>query len=202
MHDITRLRDFIQSFTRLVDEVGDDEQRIFDDGRRLLADLIQHDDWLPGPFDAPHTDGYQQYLLHCDPWERFSVMSLVFAPGQRTPVHDHTVWGMVGLMRGAERCEEYVNSREPPGLVARDEHAMTPGDIDVVSPRVGDIHKVFNSSDAPSVSIHVYGGNIGAIRRRVYDTETGDTRTMISGYSNATMPNVWDRSGESVDFGC
>ena len=46
-------------------------------------------------------------LLHCDPMERFSVVSFVWAPGQKTPVHDHTVWGMVGVMRGVEFCEEF-----------------------------------------------------------------------------------------------
>jgi len=28
-------------------------------------------------------------------------------PGHTTPVHDHTVWGLVGVLRGAEKCEEY-----------------------------------------------------------------------------------------------
>jgi len=39
--------------------------------------------------------------------ELFLVGSFVWMPGQRTPVHDHTVWGLVGVMRGEETCEEY-----------------------------------------------------------------------------------------------
>ena len=39
----------------------------------------------------PHPQYYQQHLLHCDPLERFSVVSFVWGPGQKTPVHDHTV---------------------------------------------------------------------------------------------------------------
>ena len=59
---------------------------------------------------------YRQYLLHCDPLERFSVVSFVWGPGQQTPVHDHTVWGMVGVLRGAEICEEFF-SRATRGIV-------------------------------------------------------------------------------------
>jgi hypothetical protein len=27
---------------------------------------------------------------------------------QKTPVHDQMVWGMVGVLRGAESCEEFA----------------------------------------------------------------------------------------------
>ena len=33
---------------------------------------------------------------------RFSVVSFVWGPGQKTPVHDHRTWGLVGILRGAE----------------------------------------------------------------------------------------------------
>jgi predicted metal-dependent enzyme (double-stranded beta helix superfamily) len=60
---------------------------------------------------------------------------------------------------------------------------------------VGDIHTVANAlADRPSVSIHVYGANIGAVRRHVFDAETGAAKDFVSGYSAATVPNLWDRS--------
>lgn len=192
MPNIARFRDFVQSFTRLVD-AAPDEPRIFVEGKALLADLIAHDDWLPREFDAANPDRYQQFLLHCDPLERFSVASFVWGPGQRTPVHDHTVWGMVGVMRGAERCEEF--RRDPAtGRLAEDgSHELALGGIDLVSPRVGDIHRVSNAlADRASVSIHVYGGNIGAIQRHVYDPASGQPQAFVSGYSSRVLPNLWD----------
>ena len=42
-----------------------------------------------------------QYLLYCDPEERFSVVSFVWGPGQSTPTHDPSVWGLIGVLRGA-----------------------------------------------------------------------------------------------------
>lgn len=192
-----RFRDFVQDFTAFVERSGGDEERVFKEGRALLADLIAHDDWLPEPFARSDPDRYQQYLLHCDPLERFSVASFVWGPGQKTPVHDHTVWGMVGVMRGAELCEEYGldGGRLAPG----GNHRVEPGAIDLVSPRVGDIHRVSNAlANAASISIHVYGANIGAVRRHVFDPATGRPKEFISGYSSAMLPNIWDRSVESA----
>ena len=190
MADVTRLREFVRSFTRLVDE-NPGEERIFTDGRALLEDLVTHDDWLPEAFAKAHPDRYQQFLLYCDPLERFSVASFVWGPGQTTPVHDHTVWGMVGVLRGAELCEEF-RVGESGQVVAAGSHRIRPGAIDLVSPRVGDVHRVSNAlADAPSISIHVYGANIGAVKRHVYDAPGGAARTFVSGYSSDVLPNIW-----------
>ena len=64
-------------------EVGrhpDDEPRLLEVTSGLLGELVAHDDWLPPEFAKPHPDRYQQYLLHCDPLERFSVVSFVWGP--------------------------------------------------------------------------------------------------------------------------
>ena len=42
-----------------------------------------------------------------------------------------------------------------------------------------------------------YGGNIGAVKRRVFDPVSGTAKPFISGYSSATLPNFWDRSKEA-----
>lgn len=199
MTNIARLRDFIQSFTTVIEQHRNDEERIFADGKKLLSALIAHDDWLPDEFARPDPERYQQYLLYCDPIERFSVVSFVWGPGQTTPVHDHTVWGMVGILRGAETCEEFQTEPATGELRATGSHHLPCGGIDLVSPRIGDVHRVSNAlADRASVSIHVYGANIGAVKRHVYEPDTGRTRTFISGYSSDVTPNIWDRSAESA----
>jgi predicted metal-dependent enzyme (double-stranded beta helix superfamily) len=42
-----------------------------------------------------------------------------------------------------------------------------------------------------SISIHVYGGNIGAMRRRRFDLASGAMSEFVSGYANREMPNLW-----------
>ncbi|HUW00379.1 MAG TPA: cysteine dioxygenase [Gallionella sp.] len=199
MKNIARLRDFIQSFTRLIELSENDEEHIFSEGKKLLSDLVSCDDWLPDEFAQPSPERYQQYLLYCDPMERFSVVSFVWGPGQTTPVHDHTVWGMVGILRGAETCEEFETEPATGRLRAAGSHRLPRGGIDLVSPRIGDVHRVSNAfADRVSVSIHVYGANIGAVKRHVYEPDTGRTSTFISGYSSDVTPNIWDRSAHPL----
>lgn len=192
MNNLARLRSFIRDMTRLAERHGDDEPRMLDEGEKLLRGLIAQDDWLPEDFARPSPEGYRQYLLHCDPMERFSVVSFVWLPGQRTPVHDHTVWGLVGVMRGEETCEEFSSDVKPVGR-----HPVRRGQVDRVSPRIGDIHVVANEGREVAVSIHVYGANIGAVRRHTYDPDSGARRGFVSGYANASLPNLWDRSSEA-----
>jgi len=199
MNNIGRLREFVKSFTKFIETARGDEERVFVEGRSLLAELITHDDWLPEQFAKPDPERYRQYLLYCDPMERFSVASFVWGPGQKTPVHDHTVWGMVGVMRGIELCEEFSLDAATGRLLSGGTHEVPGGGIDLVSPRIGDIHRVSNAlADRASISIHVYGANIGAVKRHVYDLPNGRSSTFISGYSRDVIPNIWDRSGESA----
>jgi len=191
MKNLARLRNFVQDMTRLVERHGADEPRMLDEGEKLLHNLVAQDDWLPEEYAAPSRESYRQYLLYCDPLERFSVASFVWMPGHRTPIHDHTVWGLVGVMRGVELCEEFS-----PGIKKVNSHESKPGEVDRVSPTVGDIHVVSNAGTETAVSIHVYGANIGAVRRHTFDAETGKPKEFVSGYHNTAVPNLWDRSKE------
>ena len=174
-----------------------DETTIVAHGERLMRTLVAHDGWLPEALAQPHPEFYRQYLLHADPLGRFSLVSFVWGPGQSTPIHDHTVWGMVGVMRGAEICEEYTAGAGK--LEKTGAHRVNPGDVDLVSPTLGDIHLVSNADPARvSVSIHCYGSNIGAVRRHVFAPGTGTATAFISGYSSPLTPNLWDRSTESA----
>lgn len=87
-----RLRHFIDQLAALLDQQPD-EATLLDAGQGLLAELVAHDDWLPDDLAQPDPQRYQQYLLHCDSRQRFSVVSFVWGPGQQTPIHDHRVWG-------------------------------------------------------------------------------------------------------------
>jgi predicted metal-dependent enzyme (double-stranded beta helix superfamily) len=64
-----------------------------------------------------------------------------------------------------------------------------------VSPTVGDWHRVSSAlrRPAPSISIHVYGANIGAVRRHRLD-DAGPLLDFVSGYDSELLPNLWDRS--------
>jgi predicted metal-dependent enzyme (double-stranded beta helix superfamily) len=183
-----KLRTFVESLAKLL-ETNPSEAVIFSQGRTLLENLIRVDDWLPEAFCKPHPQYYQQYLLYADPLDRFSVLSFVWGPGQKTPLHNHTVWGMVGQLRGQERSSDY--HQQPDGSYKAEGHRIfMPGQVATVSPDTHDIHVVENDlSDQISISIHVYGGNMGRIERTVFDPMTGIEKLFISGYANTDAPN-------------
>ena len=193
---LDRLRDFVGDLTALVERTSD-EAALLGEGGALLKALVAEDDWLPDAFAVPDPQRYRQYLLHCDARERFSVVSFVWGPGQATPIHNHTVWGLVGVLRGAELSQPYRQS--DPGFGPSGEaHRLETGDIETISPSAGDIHRVSNAfADRASVSIHVYGANIGAVRRSTF-VEDGTPKTFISGYNNTVIPNLWDRSAATA----
>lgn len=188
-----RLEKFISDLSALVSRADGDEAVILEEGAEMLRALVAVDDWLPEACAVGRPDGYQQHLIHCDPLARFSVVSFVWGPGQETPVHDHTVWGLVGQLRGSELSVGY--EVQDGCMIPTGREILRRGDVVAVSPRIGDIHKVSNAEiDRDSISIHVYGADIGAVRRHVYGPD-GAASTFISGYSSRPDAQFQDMRG-------
>jgi predicted metal-dependent enzyme (double-stranded beta helix superfamily) len=150
-----------------------------------MRELVANDDWLPDSVAVPHPEYYQQYCLYADPQDRFSVVSFVWGPGQATPIHDHTVWGAIGMLRGAERCQAFEPSQTGEPRAIGQEERLEPGQVGFVAPSIGDVHRVANAyDDRVSISIHAYGGNIGKINRHVFPEAGGPAKSFVSGYSD------------------
>jgi hypothetical protein len=92
---IDRLRRFIGDMTSLVGGAWQDkdEAAIVEVGRKLLGELVSHDDWLPEQAAKVPAHGYAQNLLWCDPFERFCIVSFVWARQGRTTAG---TWGYYG----------------------------------------------------------------------------------------------------------
>lgn len=174
---------FIGEMDRIVSAAGQPEAETLERTGAALRELVSRDDWLDPQFAVPHPQYYRQYLLHADPQDRYSVVSFVWGPGQKTPIHDHCTWGAIGMLRGAEVGQAYT--QRDGTLAAGEAERLEPGDVAFVSPSIGDIHVVRNAyDDRVSISIHVYGTDIGKQSRHVFDAETGAPKTFISGYAN------------------
>ena len=69
---------------------------------------------LPGPELLTAAErggdpgGYQTHLMHAEPDGSFSVVAVVWRPGQVTPIHDHVTWCMAGVLQGAEDEELFT----------------------------------------------------------------------------------------------
>jgi predicted metal-dependent enzyme (double-stranded beta helix superfamily) len=120
------------------------------DADTLLASLP------PGALEGS-PDRYTRHLVHADPFERFSVMVLVWRPGQFSPVHGHRTWCAYRVLRGtlAERHYRW----NPEDRTASQVNAVTreAGDTFSVPAGLQHIHALGNASDAVAVSLHIYG---------------------------------------------
>ena len=115
---------------------------------------------------AGSPDGYRGHTLHVEPDGSFSIVALVWRPGQLTRIHDHVTWCVFGVIQGVEHEELFDADLN---LVGRSENQV--GDVSGFAPP-GDIHRVHNTSDTTALSIHIYGTDvtrIGSSARRYYD---------------------------------
>ena len=111
-------------------------------------------------------DDYVGHTLHVEPDGSFSIVGLVWRPGQVTRIHDHVTWCVFGVIQGVEHEELFDADLN---LVGRTENHV--GDVSGFAPP-GDIHRVHNTADETAISIHVYGTDvtrIGSSVRRFYD---------------------------------
>ena len=75
----------------------------------LMLDLIdQAGTFLEPQHYRSSTAGYTRNLVYDAPDESLSLYSIVWLPGQWTPVHDHGSWGVVGVIEGVLEERSYV----------------------------------------------------------------------------------------------
>src|SRR5262245_11608727 len=116
-------------------------------------------------------EGYRSYVLHTEPDGAFSIVALVWRPGQMTPIHDHVTWCVFGVVQGVEHEELFRLDDANECLVAAGSRTNKAGDVSGFAPP-GDIHRVRNVGDSTAISIHVYGtdvSRVGSSVRRYYD---------------------------------
>lgn len=159
---------------------------------RAVARHVERALSRPRLLDPEHEEAdreeYRQHVLHVEDDGSFSVVALVWLPGQETPIHDHVSWCVPGVYRGREEETRYrlvgsTRSEAAGGGARRGDggggaHLVEvgtgindTGEVVALTPP-GDIHRVRNPGPDRAVSLHVYGADIaelGSSIRRCYD---------------------------------
>ncbi|UBU14812.1 cysteine dioxygenase family protein [Nonomuraea gerenzanensis] len=133
----------------------------------LLRERLPGLDLLTPQERAGSPERYVSHILHAE--ERFSVVGVVWRPGQDTVIHDHVSWCTFGILSGIEDETLYRDMGDHLVEIGRAENR--PGEVSGFAPP-GDIHKVRNTSSETGVSLHVYGADVrrlGSSVRRTYD---------------------------------
>jgi predicted metal-dependent enzyme (double-stranded beta helix superfamily) len=161
------------AFVRDAENLADDPHAVAERLRPLLAD----DAWLAPEHRLASRDDYRQHLLHVSASRRLSVVALVWLPGQRTPIHDHVSWCVVGVYRGVEHETHFrlVERDDQRFLLPTSTLEARAGHVEALVPPAQNIHSVAAGGAGKTISIHVYGADIErlgtSILRRYDDLE-------------------------------
>lgn len=192
MSDRKRFSELEAAITTIL-TIHQDHRAIIDHVKPHLQKLLTDDHLLPASLQEPRSDKYAQYLLYKPKNESFSVIAFIWGAGQVAPVHDHLVWGLVGVYRGSVVEKRY--RREDHGVNAEPRYTIrevaevtaTQGDISFVYPPDYDIHGVANPFEEAAITIHIYGTDIGKQPRHIHDVASGNARDVITKHDN-TVP--------------
>jgi 3-mercaptopropionate dioxygenase len=148
-------------------------------GWRETAELVasELERYLPSPSiltaeqRAGNRETFRSHVLHSEPDGSFSIVALVWRPGQRTRIHDHVTWGAFAVIQGVEYEELFTLDEEGACLVEAGNTVNATGEVSGFAPP-GDIHRVRNPGNRTAISIHIYGTDVsrlGSSVRRDYD---------------------------------
>ncbi|GAA5236734.1 cysteine dioxygenase [Verticiella sediminum] len=108
-------------------------------------------------FRQPASHGYCRHLLHADPRGRFSMVALVWAPGQRTAVHAHYTWCAYRVLAGRLTEERYRWDAGRSRSELRETVARVAGQTGYGHAGYEQIHRLGNDDGQIAISLHVYG---------------------------------------------
>jgi 3-mercaptopropionate dioxygenase len=151
------------------------------DTAELVASALERHLPSPSTLTAEQRTGdpdtYKSEVIHSEPDGSFSIVALVWLPGQVTPIHDHLTGCVFGVIQGMEREELFELDEQGTCLAEAGHRVNRTGDVSGFAPP-GDIHRVRNAGDRTAISIHIYGtdvARVGSSVRRYYDLPVTST---------------------------
>jgi len=97
-----------------------------------------------------------------------TLLKVCFPSGRRTPPHDHGTWATILLLSGEEKNTLY--RRENGALRRASEVTLKRGAV--LPMRADTAHVAECIGDMPAIGLHVYGGDILELPRRMWHPET------------------------------
>ena len=130
---------------------------------------------LPHLEEAVRAEDWYVAYRRDDPDDLYSLQVFVWPPGTATRIHDHSTWGAFCCVVGSVLEERYERADDGslPDYARlkklwRLEWSREDG-ISTVLPYERGIHRVGNPTEAPAISVHLYGPRLGEIDGRDYD---------------------------------
>ena len=153
-----RLYRFLTDLEDILTTIEGDRLRL-DAIRPLVRQLLNNNPWLLTEYSPPDPElGWSVTMLYDEPSFPLTVQSVVWLPGQISPIHNHGTWGLVALISGQEKntlWQEIYQSNSISEIKQVGELILNPGDIISFLPNT--IHHVEALGNEPSISFNLYG---------------------------------------------
>ena len=118
---------------------------------------------IPAALKAPRPDAYARRLLHRDPAGEYTMVVMTWGPGQKTALHDHAgIWCVECVVDGNMEVAQYDLISEQGGAFRFEERNRVVagrGSAGCLIPPF-EYHTLGNAAPEPSVTLHVYGGEM------------------------------------------
>lgn len=151
-----RFMQYIEAVNRIADRP---KSGMAQEVAAAIRELISTPDWLPEDCRVGSDECYKRHMLYADPEGRYTVMALVWRPGQASPVHGHTAWCAMGVYSGYPSTASYAcNDGKNP--VQTGVHHCEPGQVVGLEPGSEEPHRVYNGSDSEVITLHTYGRDL------------------------------------------
>ncbi|MBA3823848.1 MAG: cysteine dioxygenase family protein [Ktedonobacterales bacterium] len=158
---------------------------------RCLKRLLLTPDLLSPEQRVSLPDRYCPNLITVAPSGAFSVVALVWRPGQQTAIHDHICWCIVGVLEGLERETRYHLRGNDAGerwLAPAEEEFMAPGVTGILLPPDENIHRVCNAGEDVAISLHIYGADLERVTSYSSINECFDHLPIRDDHSGNAIP--------------
>ena len=176
-HDLT-LKSFLQECRNLIEVCRSPADCVEALSPLMFRLLKSKKNFLQPQHFRSHPDRYERNAIYIDTDDRLSLFSIVWLPGQWTPIHDHGTWGLVGVLEGVLEERNYIrvdrqtsDADEGIDLVRGGKTMLAPGSVTSFVPNPDHIHMTGNSdSQQRIVSLHLYGSAMAGFN--TYSLET------------------------------
>lgn len=173
-----RLEEFFDTCHSTLQEFAQPADITLELAPHLQSLLEIHEEFMTEEHFQMNDKHYARHPIYTCPQERLSLYSLVWSPGQWTPVHDHGTWGLVGVVKGILEERNLIRTdtreREDSGIILRrgGHTLLGPGTVTAFVPNPDHIHRTgVPKTRQPAVSLHLYGRNMN--HYNIYDLELG-----------------------------
>jgi predicted metal-dependent enzyme (double-stranded beta helix superfamily) len=156
--------------------------------REVVEEAVRDSQGIAKALGEPSRGGVEKLYIGPD----VSVLHVAWAPYMSVSPHDHGMWAVIGVYKGAE--DSIFWRRQEEGLEAAGAKSLRNGEVLPLGPDV--VHSVLNPIGRITGALHIYGGDFLAQERSEWDPQSFQripctSERTLQAFERANAMNGW-----------